>query len=338
MSNYLLSIIIPVYNVSSYLQRCLESVVGKLGDEVEVIIVNDGSTDDSLSVINSFKSKYSRLIVYSQENKGLSAARNAGLKLASGEYIWFIDGDDYINVEEFKTILNALYSGFDRDIITFGLVEDYLYKNKKSPILTHCRNYETGKDFFSMTIADGTFRTYAWNKLFRRSLIEKNHLEFVEGLLYEDMYFILQACMKAGKVTYFPLYPYHYVQYNTQSITKQVRRKDLDVLLFINKANEYIKRDVDSLKLINRSFQILVYTWCSSCLLKKYAYLSFSNKDAAFIFKEVLRNKVFMDATQYCCVHNVGLRKTFFAILLTVSPYLYKVLLHLSLSIKRKIS
>lgn len=96
------SIVIPVYNVESYLEECMESVINQSLDDIEIICINDGSTDSSLKILERYESKYNNIIVINQENKGLSASRNIGIRKARGKYIYFLDSDDFINIKSME--------------------------------------------------------------------------------------------------------------------------------------------------------------------------------------------------------------------------------------------
>ena len=327
---YDVSIIIPVYNVSKYLSRCLNSVLFA-DDTIEVIVVNDGSTDNSLDIINSFQNQYPKLKVVSQINRGLSAARNAGMRIATGKYLWFVDGDDYISVEEFYPILAKIRSGIDRDVFVFGRKEDFLSWSICAPKQLQYVECLSGPDYFKNSMSNSTFRTNAWDKLFRREFLIQHNLHFVEGLLYEDMYFCLQVFSYAKSVMVLSCYPYNYVHYNTNSITKQLREKDLDVLKFIRLADNFLMSRNFSLSINSLAYNVLIFRWVSSCLLKKYVPLSFSNSIALKIFKIVLQNKSFIRAVSIVRKNGNDVQEKLSATLLCYYPYLYRILIFLYL-------
>lgn len=120
------SIIIPVYNTENYLKKCLDSVVNQTLEDIEIICINDGSTDRSLGILNDYAQKYSKIIVINQENKGVSEARNEGIEKASGEYIMFLDSDDYFQPQACETAYNSVNSS-DYDLGIFG---HYILKGK----------------------------------------------------------------------------------------------------------------------------------------------------------------------------------------------------------------
>lgn len=328
-----LSIIVPVYNVALYLDRCLHSIEPLIQRGHEIIIVNDGSTDNSKHIIDKYCSKYPEIIYIYQENQGLSAARNSGLKYASGNYIWFIDSDDYLDLYNYFILEDAISS--NNDIIVFGRVEVYKEGNISVPTKLTKTKYRTGIEYFCENIQKGTFRTNVWDKIISSKLIKDYDLRFENGLLYEDMLFSLMMFMYAENVEVLPIFPYHYICNNNSSITKQIREKDLDVLIFVEKANAFMKSQKSSFNDNAWEFQLLIFNWVSSCLLNKYVYLSFNDDKARKIFDEAIRNEYFRKSIAFCLKHKVGFRRRFFAYLLTYSTTLYKIVLLLSLQVQK---
>lgn len=328
-----LSIIIPVYNVEKFLLKCLKSVESLINLRHEVIIVNDGSSDNSRSIIESFVEEHPSVKYISQANLGLSGARNAGLREATGEYIWFIDSDDYIEEKETKKLIDNI-NNTNSDIIVFGRKEEYQSYDISIPPIIIYKEYPTGCDYFLSAIRNSTFRTNVWDKIFKKSLIDSHQLKFEEGLLYEDMLFCLQAFMFAGTITVLPYFPYHYVKYNNNSITNLVREKDLDVIEFVRRAYCFMGKNSFPITINTKEFQILIFNWVSSCLMNKYAYLSLKDIAAKYIFDKVRSNIYFRYTLFYCSRRNVGIRQKVFANLLLSFPTLYKLTLQASLMLK----
>lgn len=335
----LISLIIPIYNVELYLSRCLKSIEFVISLGYEIILVNDGSTDSSQNIINSFLSKHNSIIYVYQNNKGLSSARNTGLKYATGEYVWFIDSDDFIDEIEFIKIINEFNIDKDvPDVVVFGRVEEYSSYAIRIPQRLRRTDYSSGYDYFIESINNGNLRTNAWDKIFRKSLIDNYNIEFIEGLLYEDMLFCLTIFMYSGKVSVIPSYPYHYIHYNSSSITKQVRKKDLDVITFIEMAFKFINDGNFPLTTNSREFKLLIFKWVSSCIMNKYAYLSLYNTEAKYIINNVLNNKLFIDSVEYCSRNKVGLKHLLFSKLLLFSPFIYKITLQIALKIQKVVN
>lgn len=212
-----LSIIIPVYNVEEYVERCILSVVNQpvYPENYELIIVNDGSTDESEAIVKRLSISYPSIQLINQENKGLGAARNTGLDKATGKYVFFIDSDDYISDNSLLSLLNTIFT-IKADIILFGLSEIYPGK-KKRHINFHLP--EKGK-LLSVEnyINDYTILSSAWQGLFKRSLIEQYQIRMPEGKLAEDDDFSTKIFSVADTLYHLPEEIYNYYQ-RLQSIS-----------------------------------------------------------------------------------------------------------------------
>lgn len=185
-----LSIIIPVYNVENYVERCVLSCVNQdiELDKYEIILINDGSTDCSLSVLNRLNYKYHNIIIINKENGGVSSARNAGIEAAKGKYIWFVDADDYIQENSIKTILN-IFENNDIDILQLN----YCISNEKGEIQTHGLEIkETNRLSPFEYVNKLYFRGHVWESVFDRRLIDKSKYQFQTNIrIGEDELFFL---------------------------------------------------------------------------------------------------------------------------------------------------
>lgn len=316
-----LSIIVPVYNVSRYLRRCIDSLSFLLSGNTEMIIVNDGSTDNSLVIAEEFAKSFSNVSVITQSNAGLSAARNTGLRHACGEYVWFVDSDDYICEDGFAAVYDDMASS-KYDVIVFGRINDYGNKKQKDVALID-RAYSTGIDYFRSSINHDVYRTNAWDKIFRKDVILKNNIFFVEGKLYEDMLFCQHVFSKAGWVKQCAAYPYVYNLSNYGSITKQVRLKDLDVLWYVDRLKDDFMTNPREMLFGTKELNMLVFNWVNSCLLKKYIPMMKEDSSAKEIVDVVFRNSTFMNAIKYCASHRVLIRQNTMSWIILVHPYIY---------------
>lgn len=203
-----ISIIIPVYNVASYLNECLDSVKNQIFKDYEVIIVNDGSTDNSLNIVEERIEDFCDIKVITQNNQGLSAARNNGILAAEGDFIFFLDSDDYIQPDTLELLYKACVDN-DSDLSICGInmfwqnnkTRKYLYPVNKTVVqsIDLCALMLSGKAF-----------SWAWTKLYRRSLWIKHNLEFPVGRTFEDIaisFSILKVYQKIAIVNK-PLYQY----------------------------------------------------------------------------------------------------------------------------------
>lgn len=214
------SIIVPVYNVEQYLRRCVDSILEQKFQDYELILVNDGSIDGCGGLCDLYGSQHSNVRVIHKPNGGLSSARNAGLDVAEGEYIVFVDSDDYIHQEMIGT-LHELARIHSSDIVMCNYVrtneeqisqvlptevpEVYHYTNLQAidRLLNVDEDHQSGKK-------NGLHWVLAWNKLYKRHLF--NDLRYKDGVLFEDVHIIHRLLYKCSKITYIPQPLYYYYQ------------------------------------------------------------------------------------------------------------------------------
>ena len=201
------SVIVPVYNVEKYIGRCLDSLVNQTLKNIEIIVVNDGSPDNSQEIIDKYTKKYNNIKSYIKENGGLSDARNYGLKYAKGEYISFIDSDDYID----KTMMEKMYNkakenNFDLIVCDLDMVDDNgeFIQNVSSNL---------NKDIYKDKIKNYMINMYpsAWNKIYKQDLF-KNKVYFKKGIWFEDVEFIYRLIPYIKSIGTIKDNLYHYVQ------------------------------------------------------------------------------------------------------------------------------
>lgn len=183
-----ISVIIPVYNVEPYLRQCLDSVVNQTLKDIEIICIDDCSTDNSLEILKEYAQKDGRIVLIHMEvNQGAYVARNKGLEVASGEYIGFVDPDDYIELNTYEVSYNTARQN-DADIVvfggkSFGKVEAWADKELTTPDCTY------RKDFIKALLYTKGARLHVWNKIYKKSLLDSNKVTFVEGRTGFDMVF-----------------------------------------------------------------------------------------------------------------------------------------------------
>lgn len=204
------SVIIPVYNMEEYLDDCIQSVLKNTLKDIEIICVNDGSTDSSPEILKNYAEKDSRIVIVDKENGGLSSSRNAGMKVASGEYILFLDSDDYID----SGALEYLYcesKADDLDQLFFSAVSFFKNENLEhrfdaySDYYTRKYDYSgimTGRKLFCKMSEHAEFKPSACLQLIRREFLEKNGLSFLEGVIFEDNLFTIQCLSFSQRVRY----------------------------------------------------------------------------------------------------------------------------------------
>lgn len=209
MDKNLVSIIIPVYNVARYLDDCLNSVLKQTYTNLEIIVIDDGSTDESLEICRSYAAKDKRLKVLHQNNAGVSAARNAGLNIMTGDYVLFIDSDDLINQNMIKNLIEAFGRSDRIDAVFCGYKE---FDDKTGEIIKEVAPSKSMRVDRDVGVAEifGEYSTMLWNKMFRCSIIGKSDLFDVTLKIGEDELWMIDVLKKANNIMLIetPLYYY----------------------------------------------------------------------------------------------------------------------------------
>ena len=215
----IISVIVPIYNAEKYITDCIESILNQTISEIEIILVNDGSTDDSLSLCADLAEKDRRILLISQENSGVSVARNSGKSMATGDYIIFVDADDEMLPDMLETLLNNI-KATDADISVCNIQKC----RSRANIVKEFENSEleilTKEDAISYLLLEKKLYFGPWNKLYKREVIE--NVEFIRGRrMNEDKYFVFQALHNAEKIVYVdkPLYCY-FIRENSAATAK----------------------------------------------------------------------------------------------------------------------
>lgn len=218
------SIIIPVYNSAPYLRECLDSVCAQTFTNFEVICVNDGSTDDSCQILEEYAAKDGRFILYSQKNAGLSAARNTGLTKANGDYVAFLDSDDFLD----PCMLEKSYSTAIKVNAEIVIFDYWLYKKADLPLETY-RDQKLFSDLsgttFSLLDEPRIARFIGvWDRIFKRDFLIKGGFTFPVGKIYEDVPFCIETELEAKRITLLADHLYYYRRSNATSITAKESR------------------------------------------------------------------------------------------------------------------
>jgi glycosyltransferase involved in cell wall biosynthesis len=232
-NNIKCSLIVPVYNVERYLEKCLFSLVNQTLKDIEIILVNDGSTDSSLKIAQDFADKYENITIVTQVNGGLSAARNTGIKHSTADYLAFIDSDDYVDITMIEKMFNMAICQ-SADIVVCDM--KYVFSDHMS--------FSSGGTFKSFNAKDNPeligINNSACNKLFKRDLF--NDINFPIGLWYEDLGTIPILYLKADKVVKIDEVLYYYLQ-REDSIAHSISPKVFHVYDAIGIVEKYIEQN-----------------------------------------------------------------------------------------------
>lgn len=233
------SVIVPVYNVEKYLRRCLDSLVNQTFKDYEIIIVNDGSPDNSKEIINEYVKKFPQLIKsYNKKNGGLGSARNYGLKKSIGEFIIFVDSDDFVESNMLEKMYNVANKK-NSDMVVCN-INDFYEKNLNNKL--NYNKYIGSNVFKKPEIILN--RPAAWNKLYRRTLFDKPGMEFVNNKWYEDLRLTTKLYLECNKISFVDHHLYNYVIrensiMNNKNITRnyEIIEAFEDIISFYKKNN-----------------------------------------------------------------------------------------------------
>lgn len=244
----LISVIVPIYKVEKYLRQCIESIIEQTYSNIEIILVDDGSPDQCGLICDEYKTKDNRVVVIHKSNGGLSSARNAGLRIAKGQYIAFIDSDDFIERTMFEELLNLCLK---YNVMMAAC--NYAVVTEKSTL----KNEEDGRDnllssekFFDKLLQeDNKIGMVAWNKLYHKSIFEKLPDPFPEGKLYEDLATMYQFVFSVTEVAWInkSLYMYRYMRPGAITSKKFNKDSELDRLLISKSMKEFVRKKAPSI-------------------------------------------------------------------------------------------
>ena len=246
MKQPLISVIIPVYGVEKYIAQCLESIINQTYKNLEIIVVNDGTKDRSAEIAKEYAAKDSRIKVYDFKNGGLSVARNRGLEIATGEYISYLDSDDWLDTKMYETLLETAMKN-EADMVKCGIIETNGAAEEKITFsdvkIINNEQHKAFKNYFK-----GILWTIACNGLYRCDLAKK--VKFPENIVHEDNYSSGLFLYFAKKVASIPFCGYYY-RVNNTGISKGKVKRPLDKILAISKlrkellASGFINKKLD---------------------------------------------------------------------------------------------
>lgn len=221
----MISVIVPVYNVEKTLERCIDSIVTQSYSDLEIILVNDGTQDSSRDICEEYKKKDSRIIIVDKENGGLSSARNCGLDICSGEYISFIDSDDWIEQDFYRTLINNMVK-YECDIVisnTFNIDEE---GRRWRPYKAESGMY-LGEEALKCNLGCGyPCDDVVWNKLYKKELWEE--IRFPFGRIHEDTFVMAKVMSRAKRVYFDDTISYFYLQRGDSIAHQSFNKKSID--------------------------------------------------------------------------------------------------------------
>ena len=313
MESDLVSVIVPVYNVEKYLKECVESIINQTYKNLEIILVDDGSPDNCGVICDEYKKSDNRIFVIHKENGGLSDARNAGLKVARGKYLTFVDSDDYINDRYIELLHNAIIKnnvsvsqcGINKVRNNNEKIEEIGYKEK-------C--VKQGKQMIKEMYGTNWENTVVWNKMYLKELFRD--IKFPKGKIHEDEFTTYKILYNADKVAIINEYLYCYRQNEESIMGKKFNVKRLDILEGIEGRINFFKEHNEK-ELYNLSLEFYLQKIRESYLnIKKY--INENNKiESELIEKHKKYSKYLLKAK------NVKIKTKFKILIFSISPDLF---------------
>ena len=261
------SVIVPVYNVEKYIKKCLDSLISQTLKDIEIIIVNDGSTDKSQEIINEYVKEYPNLLQsYVKENGGLSDARNFGLEKANGNYICFVDSDDYLDINLLEQLTK--YMDLEADMIKYKMVkvnENYNEIEKiDGPVFEELK----GEDAFNTLYGRDIMLQPAWLYLYKKSFLDENNFKYPVGMFHEDFATTALLMVKAKRVVSTNIYGYYYCQSN-ESITRgNDEEKKLKRSMDMLKHYDSMKEQIENINISERTKENIKIYYTNNIILK----------------------------------------------------------------------
>ena len=276
-----ISIIVPIYNASKYIGKCIDSLIGQSKKELEFILINDGSTDNTEEVIKGYNDK--RIKYFKNKNQGIGKTRNFGIDKAIGKYIMFVDSDDYID----KDMCKKMFEKAEADRLDLVVCDFYNVFDNGGCGEVRLLNFDK-TTLKGMPCLLNKINLAPWNKLYRRDLIINNHIRFVEGLKYEDAPFVVSALDKAngvGKIN--ECLNFYIIHSNSETTIRDKRIFDIikivDIIRNYFKGKDYMKDEVDIL-----TISILVnYNIQQRMQIDKKIAMKFIDESFAYLEKNV---------------------------------------------------
>lgn len=269
-----LSIIIPVYKVEKYIRDTLQSIYRQQYDEnlFEVIVINDGTPDDSMRIVAEFTNKHANLHIINQKNQGLSCAGNAGLKIAQGEYVWFVDSDDTVTEESIGKVIECIERS-KADVIGFSILK-VSEANRVSEVESaiwneHCR-FSSNQIVCDKSILFSLHTGAAVRYVYRRAFLQMNHLRFYPGILYEDQEFLPRVFSLANSFYISSFISYRYLLRSSGSIMSQFSLRSLrDTLTIVRSYETWLQEEI-------KGKSALINAYINGCIFNHtYWLLSF---------------------------------------------------------------
>ena len=298
-----ISVIVPVYNMSKYLNKCLDSLVNQTFKDYEIIIINDGSTDNSLDIIKEYKNRYPDLIIYyDNQNQGISKTRNQGIEVSKGEYIMFIDSDDYVDT----TILEKAYKKAINDNLDMVVFDYYDVYEKTNQIIEHKLPDFNITNILGTPLLLNQINYSPWNKLYKKELWLNNKFPVLK---YEDLGVLPRVYLESkriGKIN--ECLNYYLIRNNSETTTMNNKIFDILKIMELNntyfKENDYLNKIYDEIEYLN-IYHLTIYIIRQRYQKDKAIANKFINEAYEYLnnnYPNWRKNKYYKNSFDYICL------------------------------------
>ena len=315
----LLSVVVPVYNVEKYLDRCIKSIINQTYKNLEIILVDDGSVDASGKICDKYAEKDKRIKVIHKENEGLSEARNTGIKLSKGDYITFVDSDDYIDERMYEILINDLEK-YDVDIASCDYLRIVDY-SKKAKISSEVLIYSKEEAIIKL-LRNEEYKDYAWNKIYKKELFDG--VLYPKGRVQEDVATTYKLILNANSVSYNKSKLYFYLKRKGSILDTWNIKNELDLYTNALERYQFIEQKMGNLLDNNKYFLIVTCDLFDKC----YHFLDEDKlSKIKSIMKKIIREKD--------VIKNVSISKKIQASALLINIKLYVLFMFFYRKVKK---
>lgn len=325
--NFLVSIIIPVYNVEKYIRNCVESCINQTYSNIEVIVINDGSNDSSPIILDELAKKNKKIKVIHKNNSGVSSTRNLGIIESNGEYIVFVDGDDYLSSDAIEYMVGLI----EEESSEFAILKNCFTKIGQPQfenIITKISNEDAVALLLGLSMELG-----CWNKIYSKKMLEREKIKFDENLFYgEGLDFILKVAQCANHIVLGTKSVYYYRKNNLKSATSKFNYKK-----FENGEKSLLK--VKQNLIINTSKINDVWMYHYAMFAQNVLVSCINNKKKLENFKEIYiewKNKFNLYFKKLIISKNLSIKEKFKLIIVYISPYLFSYIRNKNIKIMVK--
>lgn len=290
----LVTVVVPIYNVEKYLAKCIDSIIKQTYSNIEIILVNDGTKDNSFEIAKQKAMQDNRIKLISQENQGLSEARNTGIQNATGKYICFIDSDDYVQKDYIKKLLeNAIKNNADISACDFWYIDEtektWSRKEKQSQ---NYSNIEALKDIFC---GEQNTEVMTWNKLYKLQLFTQNAILFPKGKLHEDNFTTYQLYYYANKISLISDKLYYYLQRSNSIMGTKFNVKRLDILQAVEETKQFASKHQLNMDSELEYYELMINVNILNTMIKN----QFEGEEKSKIVNHISKNRNKYDKNKY---------------------------------------